>query len=184
MFALHARWATACLLVIFLLGPVVVVSLAICTSAHQDSPGDQELSAGFFAHEAAFDNLVAMLDADREALSATRATVIDLGALRKLLTHARSEQYAAAFNDIPVINLRYFPASGKLFLLPPGIPADTAGGVKSYLHSCNGKPQPLIKHHGYSFRTPGIYLLSGDQPLRQCWFIHHNSSFKVAFAPY
>lgn len=182
MFPAHTHTST-CVLVALLLGPVAAALWANYTVAQLDVPGDQALAENFFAHEKSFAELVLMLNADRAELSRAHAGTIDLAALKKVLEHARAEKYVAGLNTISVADLRYFPDSGRLALLPKGVSANIAAEAKSYLYLASGEPEPLARYDSH-WRGPGTYILTGDCPLKQPWFIHHNATIRVAFLPY
>jgi hypothetical protein len=179
-----ARWAPLCLPLVLLLGPVLLALWTQHTVIQRDLPSDQDLAAEFFAHQERFDELADMLNADHGVLSQTRVTAIDLPALERTLGHSRTKQYVAILKKISVVDLRYFPASGKILLLPTGASADIEGAAKTYLHLPTGQAEPLFRHDGYHLRGPGIYLVTGDRPLRQSWFIHHNTTVNITYAPY
>jgi hypothetical protein len=82
-------------------------------------PGDEALTTNFFAHEAAFDDLVHMLAVDYPSPVAKGGHAIDLATMDGLETKSeRSATYRRLLRQISVADLRYFPASGKLVLVP------------------------------------------------------------------
>ena len=184
MFLAHTRRAlSTSVLVALLLGPVAAALWAKYTVGQLDVPGDQALAENFFAHEKSFAELVLMLNADRAELSQARAGAIDLAALKKVLEHARAEKYVADLNTTSVADLRYFPDSGRLVLLPKGTSPDIAVEAKYYLYLARGEPEPSARYDSH-WRGPGTYILSGDRPLKQSWFIHHNATISVVLSPY
>lgn len=150
----------------------------------QNRPSDAQLRSNFLSHEAAFEDLVRMLDRDKPTLAAGRTAVIDLSALAGLGTSAaRTGRYRRLLRRISVADFRYFTDSGKLILVPDG-QQDLRRPSKSYLYLPHGQPQPFVQDHGYDWRGPGIYLVTGDRPLRGPWFIHHDMTMELAGLPY
>jgi hypothetical protein len=150
----------------------------------RNRPSDEELAANFLSHETAFNELVQMLDADRRTLADEGDTPIDFAALsRPDADTARAETYSRLLRQISVADLRYFPDSGKLILLPDR-QANLQRPSKSYLYLPHAQPQPVVRHHGYYWRGPGAYVVTGDRPLEGSWFIHYDTMIQVAFSPY
>lgn len=178
-------WAAAICTVIALgVGLLTLVALATYDVKHGNQPTDEELTTDFFSHESRFDELVHMLDADRRTLASQGATAIDLAAMARLNTKAvRLGMYTGLLQEISVADLRYFPDSGKLILVPDG-EKNRERPSKSYLYLGRAQPQPLIQYHGYAWHGPEVYMTTGDSPLRGAWFIHHDMTVVVAFSPY
>jgi hypothetical protein len=127
---------------------------------------------------------VQMLAADHSSLAAQGATAIDLATLAGPETNrVRFGMYRGLLQQISVSDLRYFPDSGKLILVPGG-QENPQRPSKSYLYLPHGQPRPLVQHHGYDWHGPGVYILSGDRPLKGFWFIHQDMTIKVAISPY
>ena len=164
-----------------------LATLAVLATGHVDQgnrPSDQELTANFFSHEARFDELVQMLTADRPRLAAKGRTSVDLATMARLGTSvARFEMYRGLLRQISVEDLRYFPDSGKLVLALNSQDVRERP-AKSYLYLPRAQPQSLAPYHGYTWRGPGVYILTGDRPLKGSWFIHHDGAVAVAITPY
>lgn len=161
---------------------VAVLSTGYVNQGAEQS--DQELTANFFSHETRFDELVQMLTADRSRLAAQGKTSIDLATVaRRGTSVARLRRYRGLLQQISVEDFRYFPDSGKLVLAPNGrgIPKRPS---KSYLYLPRAQPQSLAQYHGYTWRGPAVYVLTGDRPLKGSWFIHHDSAVAVAISPF
>ncbi|MGB6486060.1 MAG: hypothetical protein WBE91_04180 [Steroidobacteraceae bacterium] len=150
----------------------------------RSQPDDEELTTDFFAHEAAFDELVRMLSTDYPSLAAKGAGAIDLATIARLDTNSvRFGIYRHLLQQISVADLRYFPGSGKLILLPDG-QENLEEPSESYVYLSHAQPQAFVQHHGYYWRGPGVDILTGDLPLRAGWFIRHDMTIEVAVTPY
>lgn len=150
----------------------------------RSQPGDAELTTDFFAHEAAFDELVRMLSTDYPSPAAKRAAAIDLATIARLDTKSvRFGIYRRLLQQIAVADLRYFPDSGKLILVPDG-QENLEEPSKSYVYLPHAQPQAFVQHHGYYWRGPGVDILTGDIPLRAGWFIRHDMTIEIAVTPY
>jgi hypothetical protein len=147
-------------------------------------PSDAELTANFFSHQQKFDELVQMLAEDQPGPAAQGATAIDLATMASLETsRVRFETYRRLLQQISVSDLRYFPDSGKLVLVPDG--RENPGRLsKSYLYRPHGQAQSPVQHHEYDWHQPGVYILTSDRPLKGFWFIHHDAMIEVAVSPY
>jgi hypothetical protein len=167
----HGRrldWAV-CTAIALVLG---LATLAVYSTFAVDRPGepsDEELTSNFLSHEAGFDELVRRLGTDRQARLATNA--------------ARVRMYKGLLQRLSVQDLRYFPGSGKLVLVPDGQP-DPERPSTTYLYLPHAQPQPLAQYHGYAWHGPGVYILTGDRPLKGSWFVHHDMTIEVAVTPY
>jgi hypothetical protein len=150
----------------------------------RSQPGDEALTTDFFAHEAAFDELVRMLSTDYPGLAAKRAGAIDLATIARLGTKSvRFGIYGRLLQQISVADLRYFPDSGKLILVPDG-GENLEEPSKYYVYLPHAQPQAFAQHHAYYWRGPGVAILTGDLPLRAGWFIRHDMTIEVAVTPY
>lgn len=177
-------WAAACTVIALVLGLSTLAVLSSYDVNRGNLPSDVKLTANFFSHETAFDELVLMLASDHFSLAAKGPTRIDMEALGRLDTSAvRSMMYRGLLRQISVEDLRYFPYSGKLVLVPDG-QENLDRPSKTYLYLPHAQPQSFIRHHGYSWRGPGVYILTSDHPLKGSWFIHHDMTMEVAVAPY
>jgi hypothetical protein len=167
-----------------LLGSATLAVLATYEVDIRNRPSDEELTANFLSHETTFNELVQMLDADRRTLASEGETPIDFAALsRPDADTARAETYSGLLRQISVADLRYSPDSGTLILLPDR-QANLPRPSKSYLYLPRAQLQPVIRHHGYHWRGPGVYVVTGDRPLKGSWFIHHDTTIQIAFSPY
>jgi hypothetical protein len=101
-----------------------------------------------------------------------------------LTSAARKDTYERLLRDISVADLRYFPGSGRLILVPVGASTSIRGSSKSYLYSAGGPPRPVLAHYGYNSRGPGPYVLAGDRRVKGPWFIHYDKVIKLGVSPY
>lgn len=175
--------------------PLVLITLFLAAAAltivaprtiHQSNqPSDEELIENLLAHESKFDELVQMLSSDCPRSSHGAGESIDLAGLSEVVTRAaRMDAYKRLLLQISVADLRYFPVSGKLILLPAGEQTSIEGPSKSYEYMGGGQPQPAVAHHGYNRRGPGLYFLPGDRRVKGLWFIHYDTMIALAFSPY
>lgn len=182
----HGRGARAAVCAAFalVLGLMTLAALFTYDAGRVGQPGDEELTANFLSREAGFDELVHMLAADRPRLAAQGGVSIDLETVARLTANAaRFRIYRDLLQQISVEDLRYFPASGKLVLVPDGA-ENVERPSKAYLYLPHAQPQALTQYHGYTWRGPGSYVLAGDRPLKGRWFIHHDTTQEVAISPY
>jgi hypothetical protein len=172
------------MLCLLLAAPAVLVVLAgysICRGSH---PTDEELTARFLSHPLDFETLRQMLDSDRGRLphGAGPFDLTDLVAAGA--STARIGHYEAVLARIGARNFRYSPLSGNV-VLPISTSGDNfANSTKSYLYSSRDEPQPLLYHRSYGWRGPGAYWVTGDHRIEGRWFIRHDGTVVVAFAPY
>jgi hypothetical protein len=177
-------WAAIWALIALLLGSATLAVLAIYRVDLSNRPSDEELTANFFSHETTFNELVQMLDADQRTLAPEGKTSIDFATLSRLsASAARAETYSELLRAISVVDLHYFPDSGKLILLPDR-QANLQRPSKSYLYLPHAQPQPVVGHLGYHWRGPGVYVVTEDRPLTGSWFIRCDTMIQVAFSPY
>jgi hypothetical protein len=183
MGAPHKRfWPVICIALVF--GLLTLGIFAAHDANQGNRPSDAALTTDFFAHEAAFDALVRMLVADHPATAAKGAAAIDLQTLaRPDMSAARFATYRRLLQQISVANLRYFPDSGKLILLPDG-EEDLERPSESYVYLPHAQPQSFVQHHGYYLHGPGMDILTGDRQLKGPWFIRHEVTIEVAVTPY
>jgi hypothetical protein len=147
-------------------------------------PGDAALTANFFAHEAAFDQLVQMLSADRRSLAGKGNAAIDLATMARLDANAeRLGTYRRLLQQISVADLRYIPGSGKLILVPDG-EENPERPSESYVYLPHAQPQSFVQHHGYYLHGPGVDIVTRDSRLKSSWFIRHEITIEVAVTPY
>jgi hypothetical protein len=150
----------------------------------RSEPSDEALTTDFFAHEAAFDELVRMLSTDYPSLARKGAGAIDLATIARLDTKSvRFGIYRRLLQQISVADLRYFPDSGKLVLVPDGR-ENLQEPSKYFVYLPHAQPQAFVQHHAYYWRGPGVDILTGDLPLRAGWFIRHDMTIEVAVTPY
>lgn len=178
-------WVVAvCAAIAVLLGLPTLTVLSTHVANQENHPSDEELAANFFSHEARFDELVQMLTTDYPRLAAKGDAGIDLTTVASLATNAaRSGVYRGLLQQISVEDLRYFPDSGKLVLVPDG-QENSERPSKYYLYIPHAQPRSLTPSDGYASRGPGVYVLKGERPLKGSWFIRHDMTIEVAVAPY
>jgi hypothetical protein len=179
----HERsWTAVFALSLFIAVPAILILLAAHSVDRRSHPTDEELTASFLAHESDFQTLTLMLDADRGKLplGAGPFDLADLAAAGA----ARLDDYRTLLKKIDAGNFRYFPGSGNLIVPISGSDESLTESRKSYLYLRHDEPQPVLDHRSYGWRGPGPYLITGDQPIKGRWFIHHDMTVAVAFAPY
>ena len=176
-------WLRAWVLGMVLVGSPILAIWPTWTINNKNRVTEEEIAANFYANEARFAELIDMLTFDDSRLDQSAGS-LDLSALLRELPDERAKAYGRILGQIAVADMRYFSRSGKLILLPSGGPRDTNGAATWYLYLPSGQPEPIAEYHGYSWRGPGMYFLTGDRPLASRWFIHHNAMVEVAFAPY
>lgn len=178
----NGLWAAICIALV-----VGLVTLSIFGGyevSQVSRPSDAELTANFFAHETAFDELVRMLAVDYPSLVDKGVTAIDLAKMASLDTKSgRLATYRRLLRQISVADIRYFPDSGKLVLVPTG-QENLERPSKSYVYLPHGQPQSFVQHHTYYWRGPGVDMITGDRRLEGFWFIRHEMTIEVAVTPY
>jgi hypothetical protein len=178
-----ARRAVLLLSLLFA-APAILVVLAGYSVSRGSHPTDEELTARFLSQPLEFEALRQMLDSDRGRLplGAGPFDLTDLVAAGA--STARMGHYEAVLARIGARNFRYSPQSGNL-VLPIRTSADSfANSTKSYLYLSRDDPQPLLYRRSYGWRGPGAYWVSGDYRIKGRWFIRHDGTVVVAFAPY
>jgi hypothetical protein len=177
-------WVALCAIIALVLGPATLAIFVTYDVNNENQPSDRQLTANFSSHEGRFDELVQMLASDRPNLVAKKSTGVDLATVAGLdKDAARVRTYRDLLREISVADLRYFPDSGKLVLVPDG-QENVERPLKSYLYLPHAQPQSLVQHHGYNWREPGMSIITGDRPLKGRWFIHHEMTIEVAVIPY
>jgi hypothetical protein len=177
-------WVAVLVLITLLLAPAALTTVATYTVNQRNQPSDEELTTNLLSHEAKFDELVEMLDSDCRSLPPGAGESIDLARLSAVVTSAaRMAIYKGLLRQISVADLRCFPGSGKVILLPAA-QTNIEGFSKSYAYMVGDQPQPVVAHHGYNWRGPGIYFLTGDRRVKGLWFIHYDTMIALAFSPY
>jgi hypothetical protein len=181
---LRRAWPAILMLSLLAAAPAILVVLAGYSVSRVGPPTDEELTARFWSHQADFQALVTLLESDRRRLplgpkSFDLADLVAAGA-----STAAATNYEAVLARIGAGSFRYFPGSGNV-VLPVAESAEHFGNsTKSYLYSSHDNPQPLLYHRSYGWRGPGVYLISGDRRITRQWFIRHDGTVVVAFAPY
>jgi hypothetical protein len=178
----RSSWTQLLVLSLFVAVPAAIVALSGYSAARGNHPTDEELTARFLSHEADFQALIQMLDSDRRRLLLADGP-FDLGDF-EAAGAARTGDYKVLLAKIDAINLRYFPRSGNVVLPVAQSGEHFADTKKSYLYLSREQPQPLLDHSSYAWRGPGIYFVTGDRRIKGQWFIHHDGTVVVAFAPY
>jgi hypothetical protein len=180
----RSRVAVLVLITLFL-APAALTTVATHTIFQRNQPSDEELSENLLTHETKFNELVEMLASDCRSLPPGAGESIDLAGLSAVVTSAaRMDIYKRLLRQIFVADLRYFPGSGRLILLPIAAQTNIHGSSKSYAYIVGGQPQPVVAHHGYNWRGPGVYFVTGDRRVKGFWFIHHDTMITLAFSPY
>jgi hypothetical protein len=162
--------------------PAAITALSGYSAGQGSRPTDEELTARFLSHEADFQALVQMLDSERVRLPLADGP-FDLADLVAAGT-ANKGDYQVLLAKIDATNLRYSPRSGNVVLPVAQSGEDFADTKKSYLYLSREHPQPLLHHPSYTWRGPGIYFVTGEHRIKGQWFIHHDGTVVVAFAPY
>ena len=172
-------------LITLFLAPAVLTTVATHTINQRDQPSDEQLSENLLAHVTKFNELVQMLDSDCRSLPPGAGESIDLAGLSAVVTSTtRKDTYKRLLRQISVSDLRYFPGSGRLILLPAAAQTSIQGSSKSYVYMAGAQPQPVVAHHGYNWRGPGLHFLTGDRRVEGPWFIHYDTMITLAFSPY
>ena len=172
-------------LIISFLAPAALTTVATHAINQRNQPSDEQLSENLLAHETQFNELVEMLDSDCRSLTTAAGESIDLAGLSAVVTSAaRRDIYERLLRQISVADLRYFPSSGRLILLPAAAPTNIQGSSKSYVYMADGQQQPVVVHPGYNWRGPGLHYLTGDRRVEGFWYIHYDTQITLAFLPY
>ena len=164
--------------------PAAFAVLAFYAADRCSQPTDDELTERFISHESDFEALAPLLDSDCRRLppEAKSCELTDLEASG--LGAGRVADYRLRLARIGATSFSYEPGPGNLSL-PVSIAGNHPGDTsKSYLYLGHQAPQPLLHHPSYALRGPGIYRLTGDHRIKGQWFIHHDGTVVVAFAPY
>jgi hypothetical protein len=177
-------WAAECAVFALVVGLYTLAVFATYDVNRENEPGDEALTTNLLSHQAGFDELVQMLETDHLSVSAKGASGIDLATVARLdKDPERFRMYRGLLRQISVADLRYFPDSRKLILIPDG-QDNPDRQSKFYLYLPHGQAQPLVSYHGSDWRMPGMYLRTGDRRLKGNWFIHHEMTLEVAVPPY
>lgn len=178
----RSSWTQVLVLILFAAVPAAIIALSCYSAARSSHPTDEELTARFLSHEADFQALLQMLDSDhrRMPLPDEPFDLPDLVAAGV----ARRSDYEVLLARIGATNVRCYPQSGNVVLPVSRSGAHFAETKKSYLYLSREQPKPLLQHPSYSWRGPGIYFVTGDHPIKGQWFIHHDATVVVSFAPY
>lgn len=158
------KWSWTAAFIALMFGPLLIVLFEAYGVDQAGRPSDAELTANFLAHEAAFDQLAQILSTDR-------GSVTGRGTYKRLL------------QQISVADLRYFPDSGKIILVPDG-EENQERPSESYVYLPNAQPESFIQHQGYYLHAPGADIVTRDSRLKGSWFIRHELTMEVAVTPY
>lgn len=182
----RSSWGDVLLLSLFLAVPTALILLAGYAAAARSHPTDEELTTRFLSRESDFRALAQMLESDRGRLLSLGAESIEFADLvRAGAGTVHVGDYQILLARIGAANFRYFPRSGNLVLPVSGSSDHFTETKKSYLYLNHPEePQALLHHQSYAFRGPGIYVVTGDHRIKGRWFIHHDGTVVVAFAPY
>jgi hypothetical protein len=178
----RSSWTQVLVLSLLVAVPAALIALSGYSAARAGHPTDEELTARFLSREADFQALLHMLDSDGKRLPLTDgpfdlADLVAAGAGHK-------GDYKAILARIDATNVRYFPRSGNVVLSVAQSGEHFADAKKSYLYLSHDQPQALLRHPSYALRGPGIYFVTGDHRIKGQWFIHHDGTVVIAFAPY
>jgi hypothetical protein len=188
----HAREMLAALLLSFLVAAALVLSLCDgYAAATRGDPTDSDLTVRFLSHESDFQSLLQVLESDRGRLLSLGAESYELSDFVRTGTGtSHLADYKGLLAKIGATNFRYFPRSGKLILPDRGSLDSSAQTSRPYLYlnheeTSSGERQPLRHYQGGdSWRGPGVRFVTGDKRIKGRWFIHHEGTLVVAFAPY
>jgi hypothetical protein len=174
---------------------LLAATLVLClcdgyAAATRGDPTDSELTVRFLSHESDFQSLLQILESDRSRLLSLGAESYEFADfVRAGAGTSHLVDYRGLLEKIGAANFRYFPRSGNLILPAPRSLDGSRGTSKSYLYLnhqelSSGQPQPLRRYQGDSWRGPGVRFVTGDKRIKGQWFIHHEGTLVVAFAPY
>jgi hypothetical protein len=100
------------------------------------------------------------------------------------LSHPTDEELIARFLSHESTYDALTTRSGNV-VIPVGEPGESpAAASKFYLYLREGQPEPLAYRPNGGWRGPGAYVVTGDRHIKGQWYIHHNRTVVVAFAPY
>ncbi len=181
----RSSWGDVLLLSLFVVVPAALILLAVYAAAARSHPTDEELSTRFLSHQSDFQALAQLLESNRGRLLSLGAESLEFADFVPAgASTAQMGDYKVLLARIGAKNFRYFPRSGNLILPVSGSSDNFPESNKSYLYLSREQPQPLLHHQSYSWRGPGIYFVTGDHRIEGRWFIHHDGTVVVAFAPY
>jgi hypothetical protein len=160
-------WSWTATFIALMFGPLTLVLFEAYSINQAPRPGDTELRANFFAHEAAFDQLAQMLATDRRALAGK----------------GTAAEYRHLLQQVSVADLHYHPDSGELILVPDG-EENQERPSETYVYLPGAQPESFIRHHGYYLHGPGVDIVTRDSRLQGSWFIRHELTMAVAVTPY
>jgi hypothetical protein len=180
----HAPLIGVLVLSLFVVVPAVVVLTAFFAVNRGYPPTDEELTARFLSHEADFEALRRMITSDcaRVQLGVKPCELADL--MRVSGGTVRETGYERLLGRIGVTSFRYSLRSGDLVLPIARSGESRAGSEESLRYLDHEEPQAILRHQSHSWRGPGIYIVTGDRRIKGRWFIHHEGSVVIAFAPY
>jgi hypothetical protein len=99
-------------------------------------------------------------------------------------SHPTDEELTARFLSHEADFQVLVPRSGN-FVLPVSESGNhLVKSTKSYVYLGQDDPQPLLYNGSHGWRGPGMYWVTGDSRIKGQWFIHHEGTVVVAFAPY
>lgn len=174
-----------CMLIALIVIPMAAAVVTDYTSNESSMPSDEDLTANFLSHKVEFNEIEAMLTSDRRTLRLGGDKVIDLKGLAALApSAARMDTYRRLLRQISVADLRYFPSSGEVILIPEPGERDSWVSSKSYIYLPYGEPQPTVQHRDYPWRGPGLTFLTGDRRITGNWLVHYNAVTPLGVSPY
>jgi hypothetical protein len=100
------------------------------------------------------------------------------------LSHPTDEELIARFLSHESTFAALTTRSGNV-VIPVGAAGESpAAATRFYVYLREGQPEPLGNRPSGSWRGPGVYVVTGDRHIKGQWYIHHNRTWVVAFAPY
>ena len=100
------------------------------------------------------------------------------------LSHPTDEELIARFLSHEAAFAALTTRSGNV-VIPVGAQGESpAAATRFYVYLREGQPEPLENRPSGSWRGPGVYVVTGDRHIKGQWYIHHNRTVVVAFAPY
>ena len=100
------------------------------------------------------------------------------------LSHPTDEELIARFLSHESTFAALTTRSGNV-VIPVGAAGESpAAATRFYVYLREGQPEPLGNRPSGSWRGPGVYVVTGDRHIKGQWYIRHNRTVVVAFAPY
>jgi hypothetical protein len=177
--ARRCPWRDNLVLTAIIALPAVLTGFVAFSSLSQ--PADEEIAARFFAHEADFQRLIAMLRSDGRRLRGARDP-LSLGDL--VADGANGDSYRLLLATVGATDLRYFPESGRIMVRIAASDVGFTGMSKFYLYTGDAGSKPSFPTRRYSLRAPGVAPTNGDFHIQGGWFVHREGAVVASSAPY